>query len=88
MNTGIWKEIDSADIIKLEEIMNLVEPGSQKWLRAQGRLQKLRQEQEAAEARLQHEASYRLGSRTLRWTIAAAIAAIVAAIIAAIALLR
>jgi len=40
----IWKEVDSADIPKLEEIMNSVEPGSPKWLRAKARVEKLRHE--------------------------------------------
>ncbi len=88
MDDRLWKEIDSADITKLEEVMNSVDPGSQKWLRAQARLQKLRQEQKLAEAHSQHQAAYRLGSCTLAWTIAAAIAAIIAAAAAVIALVR
>jgi diadenosine tetraphosphatase ApaH/serine/threonine PP2A family protein phosphatase len=68
MDDRIWKEVDSADIPTLEGIMTSVDPGSQKWLRAQARLEKLRQERDAAETRRQHQASYQLGSRTLRWT--------------------
>ena len=83
----MWKQVDTADIPKLEEIMNSVDPGSQKWLRAQARLEKLRHEHDVAEARVQHQASYRLGSRTLRWTIVAALAAIVAALAALVVLL-
>jgi hypothetical protein len=88
MEQRLWRDVNTADIPKLEQIMDSVDPGSQKWLRAKVRLEKLRQEQLAADTQAQHSASHTLGSCTLRWTIVAAIAAIIGAVAAIIAIFR
>ena len=68
--------------------MNSVEPGSPKWLRAKARVEKLRHERGAVDDDVRHQASHKLGSRTLRWTIVAAVAAIIGALAALFALFR
>ena len=50
--------------------------------------QRAREERAATESRAQHQASFALGSKTLRWTVIAAVAAVIAAIAAIVAVFR